>query len=202
LLKKEKVIILRMIKHGDSDLILHALNRQGARMGFFARGGAKSRKRFGGGVLEPTHYVEVSYRERKSADGEPLHTLMEAQLIQGFEKLRTGYDRLQAALYFLKISGKLAQEGTVDSHESFDLLGNALKAAETTNQIDRLKLHFEIKVLAQQGVLPPFPIAESWTHHPLKEHESLALDKIDLRQLEWDIHHSLESYLSGSNEAW
>lgn len=201
MLRKEKVIILRVIKHGDSDLVIHALDRQGARLGFFARAGAKSKKRFGGGVLEPTHYVEASFKQR-SHEADQLHSLLEAQLIQGFEKLRSEYDRLQAALYFLKVTSRLAQEGTVDGRESFDLLGNALKAAETTDQIEKLKLHFEIKVLGHQGVLPVLPVATIWARKPLHEHATMNIEKAELRQLEWDIHRSLEAYLSGGAEAF
>jgi DNA repair protein RecO (recombination protein O) len=197
MLKKEKVIVLRTIKHGEADLILHALNRQGARMAFFAKGGAKSKKRFGGGVLEPTHYVEVSYKERPDVGENPLHTLLEAQLIQGFEKLRGDYDRLQAALYFLSVTARLAQEGTIDSAEIFNLLGNALKQAESTTEVSKLKLHFEIKLLGHQGVLPPLPGAEEWMRKPLREHHDFDVAKEDWHQLEWTIHHCLESYLSG-----
>lgn len=197
MLRKEKVIILKTIKHGESDLILHALNRQGARVAFFAKGGAKSKKRFGGGVLEPTHYVEVSYRQRPDVGENPLHTLLEAQLVQGFEKLRSDYDRLQAGLYFLNVTGKISQEGAIDAGETFNLLGNALKAAETTDDVQKLKLHFEIKLLGHHGVLPPLPGAEEWMSRPLKEHQSFDGSNEDLRQLEWAVHHSLESYLSG-----
>jgi DNA repair protein RecO (recombination protein O) len=197
MLKKEKVIVLRTIKHGEADLILHALNKRGSRMAFFAKGGAKSKKRFGGGVLEPTHYVEVSYKEKPDVTENPLHTLLEAQLIQGFEKLRVDYDRLQAALYFLNVTSKLAQEGTIDSGELFNLLGNALKVAESTNDIQKLKLHFEIKLLGHQGVLPPLPGAEEWMRKPLREHFDFDASREEWRQLQWAVHHSLESYLSG-----
>jgi len=197
MLKKEKVIILRVIKHGEADLILHALTRQGARMSFFAKSAAKSKKRFGGGVLEPTHYIDISYKEKPDISETPLHMLLEAQLIQGFEKLRADYDRLQAALYFLQVVSKLAQEGTVDSAEVFNLLGNALKVAETTSDVHKLKLHFEIKLLGQQGVLPPLPGAEDWMRKPLREHLEFDFSRDDFHQLQWAVHHSLEGYLAG-----
>jgi DNA repair protein RecO (recombination protein O) len=196
-LKKERVIILRTIKHGESDLILHALNRHGARIGFFAKGAAKSKKRFGGGVLEPTHYVEISYKQRPDIHDNPLHTLLEAQLVQGFEKLRDDYDRLQAALYFVNVTSRLSPEGQVDETEMFDILGNALKAAETSPDILKLKLHFEVKLLGHQGVLPPLPGAEEWMRRPLKDHILFDGTREELRQLEWSVHHALESYLSG-----
>ena len=151
MIQKEKILILRTFKHGESDIIVHALNPRGARMNFFARGAHKSRKRFAGGLLEATHYLDVTYKSGANIDGDPLHTLMEAQMIREFPKLRTDYDRLEAALYLLKIVHKLSQQGVVDSPELFNLLGNALQAAETSKNLEKLKVHFELKLLAGPG---------------------------------------------------
>ena len=198
MLHKDRVIIFRVIKHGESDLIINAINRQGARVGFYARGGAKSRKRFGGGTLEPTHYVEVDYRSRASgADEQPLHTLNEAKLIDGFEGLRSDYDRLQTALYFLSVVGKLSQEGAVDSTELFDLLGNTLRAAETSTSLSKLKLHFEVKLLSNQGVLPPLPTADEWLRLPIRDHGSFEIENSELFKLESHVRHHLDAYIGG-----
>ena len=117
--------------------------------------------------------------------------------LRGFEGLRGDYDRLQTALYFLKIMSKLAQEGTIDSKDMFDLLGNALATAESGADINKLRLHFDIKVLGGQGVLPPVPSAEMWFNTPLKDCETLSLDREELNSLQWNVHYSLEAYLSG-----
>lgn len=179
--------------------MINALTRDGAKLGLYARGGAKSRKRFGGGILEPTHYVDVSYRARSPEQGDQLHTLMEAQLIRGFEGLRSDFDRLQTALYFLELMSKLAQEGTIDSQDMFDLLGNGLGAAETGagTDMEKLKLHFQIKVLGGQGVLPPLEFVEAWLRTPLRDYAKLEIKSADLRSLQWNIHHGLEAYLGG-----
>ena len=101
-------------------------------MNFFAKGALKSRKRFAGGVLEPTHYIEATYMARSSRDADPLHTLLEATLLRAFPNLRTDYDRLEAALHMLALVHKLGQQGVVDSPDLFNLLGNALQAAEVS----------------------------------------------------------------------
>lgn len=169
---------------------MQSINRHGARVSFFAKGGLKSKKRFAGGLLEPTHYIEVTFKERADInDGEPLHTLLEAQLIRGFDGLRKDYDRLQVALYFLRVMSKVAQAGLVDAKDLFDLLGNALQAAESTESIHKLKIHFEMKVLAAQGVLPP--LNENWVQVPLRDHSHLELERAE----EWEVHHALEDYL-------
>ena len=60
---KERAIVLRRLKHGEADLIVHCLNEQGTKVSLFAKSAIKSRKRFGGGVLEPTHLIYICYKK-------------------------------------------------------------------------------------------------------------------------------------------
>lgn len=189
-----KILVLRSFKHGESDLIVHGLNPQGARVGFIAKGGAKSRKRFAGGVLEATNYIEVAYREKHSSgEDDPLHLLLEATLVREFPKLRTDYDRLTAALYFLKLMHKVSAPGVIDAPETFNLLGNALAAAEMSTNIERLRVHFELKLLAIQGVLPHDDQFMPWIHTPLSKHEQL--DDSDWHWITAQVSDHLRLYL-------
>lgn len=192
---KERVLILKTFKHGESDLIVHALNQNGARLNFFARGALKSRKRFAGGLLEATHYIEVLYKSGPTVDGDPLHSLLEAQMIREFAKLRTDYARLEAALYLLKVVHKLSQQGVVDSPELFNLLGNALAAAETSGDLEKLKVHFELKLLAAQGVLPGEEDFNEWLMTSLAQHEKIGVDGESWRWLQQQTHDHLRHYL-------
>ncbi|NJL26056.1 MAG: DNA repair protein RecO [Calothrix sp. SM1_5_4] len=192
---KEKIIVLKTFKHGEADLIVHGLNHDGARMSFFARGGLKSRKRFGGGLLEATHYIEVTYKVSRAEEAEPLHTLIEAQMLREFPKLRTHYDRLEAALYILKLVHKMGQHGVIDSPDLFNLLGNALAAAETSSDLEKLKLHFELKVLAGQGVLPHEEAYRPWILTSLARHEQIASPGEDRRRIQAQVHDHLRHYL-------
>lgn len=192
---KEKVLILRTFKHGESDLIVHALNPQGARMNFFARGALKSRKRFAGGLLEPTHYLEVTYKVGSSAEGDPLHTLNEAQMIREFPKLRTDFQRLDTALYLLRVVHKLGQQGVIDSPELFNLLGNALQAAETSSSLEKLKVHFELKLLATQGVLPGEESFSHWLATSLAQHERINCDSDTWRWIQQQTHDHIRHYI-------
>jgi DNA repair protein RecO (recombination protein O) len=150
---KERSIILRAHKYGEADLIIKALNRQGSKVGYFARAALKSRKRFGGGVLEPSHYVEVSYRDSAKSSSEGLlYSLNEAHLIKDFQGIRSEYRRLEQAFYFLKVIENVAKEGN-ESPELFNLLGNALHQLQTEDHVLRLKIHFEVKLLHCLGVL-------------------------------------------------
>jgi DNA repair protein RecO (recombination protein O) len=194
--KTEKILVLRAFKHGESDLVVHGLNALGARLNFIAKGGLKSRKRFAGGILEPTHYIEVTYKVRgESGDSEPLHLLLEARLVREFSGLRTDYARLEAALYMLQLVHKLGQHGVVDAPELFNLLGNALQAAETSRHLENLKLQFELKLLAAQGVLPGHEAFTPWLKTGLAQHEELRSEGGERQWLVSQAHAHLRHYL-------
>lgn len=192
---KEKIFVLKKFKYGEADIVVHGLNQLGARMNFFAKGGMKSRKRFAGGILEPTHYIEVTYKQGSSNDGDPLHTLLEANLVREFPKLRTNYDRLEAALYLLGLVHRLGQQGVVDSPDLFNLLGNALAAAEESDDLTNLKLQFELKLLASQGILPHDDAFVPWLKANLSQHAQFKVDPQQRQRLIHEAHAHLRQYL-------
>lgn len=160
-----KYIILKKTKYGEADLIFQALGIDGARSSFIARSALKSKKRFGGGVLEPLHFVNLTYKPTKEAGH--LRVLEEANLIHDFKNIRRSYDALELALHFLDCVYKVSLEGDVGAEFLFNLTGNALKAIEnesTDENLMRIKLHFYLKLLFQQGVISPEP----WMHPFLK----------------------------------
>src|SRR3954468_21753819 len=108
---KEKAIVLRTTRYAEHDLIVQVITSKGAKLNLFARSALKSKKRFGGGVLEPTHYIHVLYEDRSS--NQNLHTLKEASLIEDFPGLRTAYSRIEAGLYFVKLVSEIVKEGEV-----------------------------------------------------------------------------------------
>ncbi len=153
---QNRFIILKKMKYAESDLILHAISPQGEKLSFIARGALRSKKRFGGGVLEPTHFVSFTYKQ-SSTEGK-LHVLQEAALINDFPGLRTDYDRLEMALHILECVSKVSQEGDKDSEFLFNLLGHTLRALEASKDPLVVKMHFYLKFLLQQGVVD----AEPW----------------------------------------
>ncbi|HMN67445.1 MAG TPA: hypothetical protein PKC28_02805, partial [Bdellovibrionales bacterium] len=136
-----------------------------------------------------------SYKPGSSTDPDPLHTLLEAQMIREFQKLRTDYARLESALRLVKLVHKLSQQGVVDSPELFNLLGNALASAETTGNVEKLLTHFEIKILAAQGVLPPDDDFKGWLATPLAQHESINAQGEDFQWVRQQTHDHLRHYL-------
>ena len=137
-----------------------------------ARGALKSKKRFGGGILEPSHYVTLTYKDQ--SDEGKLRVLHEAILIDDFKALRTDYDKLNFALFTLKCAYSVSQEGDVHSDFLFNLLGHTLRTIGLISNLPALKLHFCLKFLYQQGVIS----IEAWMKPFLKlnigDYQSLA----------------------------
>lgn len=166
-----KFIILRAIKYSEADLIIHALSVNGAKHSFLARSALKSKKRFGGGVLEPSHFVQLTYKPVKEFN--QMATLLEAQIDYDFKGIRQSYDKLELALHVLDCIGKVSQEGDVHSEFLFNLTGNTLKAIEVTDDVMILKMHFYLKLLYQQGVISAEPWMAPFLKSNLQESNEL-----------------------------
>jgi DNA repair protein RecO (recombination protein O) len=201
MLAQTKGIVLKTTKYSEADLIVTLLAANGTRLQLFGRNAIKSKKRFGGGILEPTHYIQVSYEDRRSRLGgdAELHTLREAVLIEDFTKIRTDYMRLEVALELLRIVGRFVRHGDFGSAELFNLLGNSLKAAETSSDLAKLRVHFEIRLLASQGVLELDEQASRLAGLPIEQHDSMVLADVDWRGLGKQSGVQIRSFLeSGS----
>ncbi len=151
--KQDRFIILKKIKYGEADLIVHAIGTDGAKSSFLAKGALKSKKRFGGGILEPLHFVSFTYKEKPEST--QMKTLSEASLIEDFKDIRSDYDKLELALFILNCVSHVSLEGDQNSEFLFNLTGHSLRAvavAIATN-LRVLRLHFCLKFLYQQGVV-------------------------------------------------
>jgi DNA repair protein RecO (recombination protein O) len=192
---KAKALILRSTKYGEADLILQALTSGGEKVSLLARGALKSKKRFGGGVLEPTHFVEVRFK--KPLQENRISTLEEATLLNGFEDLRKDYDKMEVAFFVIETLGKASQEGDSDSSGLFNLGGHSLKALEKATALACFRLHFCLKLLFQQGVLEPESWMTPYLGTSMSEHEKiegLSDPQSDLH-LRW-AENKLREYLS------
>lgn len=149
--KQDRFIILKKIKYGEADLIIQALGSNGSRTSFIAKSALKSKKRFGGGILEPLHFVNLIYKE--THESVQMKTLQEATLIEDFKEIRTSYDKLELALFILNCVSHVCLEGDQHSEFLFNLTGHSLRAVAKTENPAALKLHFCLKFLYQQGVI-------------------------------------------------
>ena len=192
LLKREKIIVLKTFPFGESDLIVRGLSEKGFQINFMARGARKSKKRFAGGALEPSSFIEVEYRSSRN----PLQNLKQAWMLRDFRGLRKDYDRLQTAFYILKTAGTLSLEGGgEDSRELFSLVGNALLEAENSPRLNTLKLFFQIKLLFLQGVLPQDLSQTDILSKTLKEHQNFRMEKEEEKAFSTRVDQALNRYL-------
>ncbi len=170
---RERIIVLKKTVYRDSDLIIRGLNSQGTRLSFIAPGALKSRRRFGGGVLEPTHFIEVIYQWGSKA---ALPRLLEAQVLKEFQGLRRSYDLIQMGLYLLELVDRVSHDGLQHGEDLFNLLGHGLHALSQLEEstLSLFRLQFLLKFLFQQGVLHQEAWMDLFLRTPLKDHATLA----------------------------
>lgn len=147
-----RFIILKTTVFKDNDLVVYALNSQGDKKHFLARGALKSKKRFGGGVLESMNHAELQFEDRKEKT--EFVPLQDARLLDGFDGIRKDYDRLTTGLVMVRDVFQISVEGSEDNFATYNLLGNSLKKLETAADNTLLLLHFRIKLLFYAGYLP------------------------------------------------
>lgn len=173
---QKKAIVLKAHVYSESDLIVSLLCNDGSLKKLFARSAKNSRKRFGGGVLEPTHYIDCSIQDRKQS----MSILQEAKLIKDFSGIRSDYDRLQTALQLVNWCEKFAKED-LECPEMFHLLGNALSSAQSSKSLNLLSLQFQAKLLATQGYMPSESLIHELLKIPIQDHETIQLSHHDLK---------------------
>lgn len=196
MITNEKVLILRKTRFGESDLILSFLDSNGQVHSVMAKSALKSKKRFGGGVLEPMHYVNFTYKKKDHfKESEKLPLLSEAQLIYDFPKMRIDYERLTLGLHIVKTVSTIIREGDLAHKGLFDLVGNSLRAVETSKNLRALKLHFEVKFLNLQGVIASTVEIEDLLRLPLKEHETIDFSSLKWSTIGRQIDQALDGYI-------
>ena len=173
-LRQERFIILKKIKYGEADLIIHALGTDGAKSSFMAKSALKSKKRFGGGILEPLHFVNFTYQE-SGTEGQ-IKKLSEAILIDDFKEIRNSYEKLELALYVLNCVSHVSLEGDQNSEVLFNLTGHTLRTIAKTEDLKTLKLHFCIKFLYQQGVVSVEPWMVPFLKCNISDVQTISID--------------------------
>ena len=88
---KTEAIVLRSIRYGEADRILHLYSRQRGRIGAIAKGARKPRSRFGG-RLEPFFRLDLVLHEGRS----DLLTVTGVTTVDGYPRLRSSGPALTA----------------------------------------------------------------------------------------------------------
>lgn len=191
-LAKSKIILLKKTKYGESDLIVQGITPTGEKLSFIARGALRSKKRFAGGLLEPTHYLEVQYK--KPINAQQLCVMEDALLLDDFQDLRKDYDKLSLALRLVEIIAKVVQEGDSQSESLFNLLGHGLRRLQSIQNTRSFCAHFYIKLLHQQGVLEIQPWMESLLKTSIAQPSGESEVILSLQQWGW-LESQMERYL-------
>lgn len=88
---KTEAIVLRSIRYGEADRILHMYSRSRGRIGAIAKGARKPKSRFGG-RLEPFFRLDLMLHEGRS----DLMTVTSATTVDGYPRLRSSGPALTA----------------------------------------------------------------------------------------------------------
>jgi DNA repair protein RecO (recombination protein O) len=152
---RAEAVVLRSLRYGEADRILHLFTKELGRVGAIAKGARKTRSRFGA-RLEPFAHVELQLHHGR---GE-LATVTGADLIRSHQGLGADPYRLGAGQIGLEAVLRLFIEH--DSNPAafhalvrfVDLLDEPGEFRATTPAHDPLVLSFQLKLLWLAGYLP------------------------------------------------
>jgi DNA repair protein RecO (recombination protein O) len=147
---KTEAIVLRSIRYGEADRILHLYTPHHGRIGAIAKGARRARSRFGA-RLEPFFHVRMVLHEGR---GE-LHTVTSVDTVAAHGSLREQARTLDAAARACDALARLFETG--EPHpEVFQLLANelGLLTSDPAHARPANGLAFRLKLLLAAGILP------------------------------------------------
>jgi DNA repair protein RecO (recombination protein O) len=148
---KTEAIVLRSLRYGEADRILHVYTPQRGRVSAIAKGVRRARSRFGG-RLEPFFRLQLDLHEGR---GELL-TVTGAQTVEAYPRLRSDARALDAAARACDAVGRLFETG--EPHPNvFNLLCRRLSLLDTgagaaSGRTDALA--FRLKLMLAAGLAP------------------------------------------------
>ncbi len=147
---KTEAIVLRSLRYGEADRILHLYTPHRGRVGAIAKGVRRAKSRFGG-RLEPFFRVQLVLYEGRS----DLLTVTSAETVAPHARLRTDGPALDAAARACDAVSRLFD--TPEPNPAvFNLLANelALLDGEPAQADDAGRLAFRLKLLLAAGLAP------------------------------------------------
>ena len=152
---RTEAVVLRSIRFGEADSVLHLYTLARGRVGAVAKGVRRTRSRFGG-RLEPFSHVDLSLHQ---GAGE-LQTVTGADLVRSHRTAREDPYRQHVGLIGLEAMLRLfsEQEANARAFEALtrflDVLDGTGAAAASRPALDPLALSFQLKLLWLSGYLP------------------------------------------------
>jgi DNA repair protein RecO (recombination protein O) len=149
-----EAIVLRTIRLGEADRVLHLYTRAHGRIGAVAKGVRKTMSRFGG-RLEPLSHVELVLHRGRS----DLETVTGAQLVDSHSAAREDYYRFSVGMIGAESMLRLFPEQE-KNERAFGAITRFLELLDETPHVaktptlDPLGLAFQLKLLWLSGYLP------------------------------------------------
>jgi DNA repair protein RecO (recombination protein O) len=151
---KTEGVVLRSMRLGEADRVLHLYTLDRGRVGAVAKGVRKTKSRFGA-RLEPLSHVELLLHQGQS----DLQTITGVHLLDAHHHAREDYYRLSVGLIGAEAMLRLFSEQEANER-AFLALTRFLEALDTTPHaaerpaLDPLALSFQLKLLWLSGYLP------------------------------------------------
>jgi DNA repair protein RecO (recombination protein O) len=194
---KSKAFVLKTTPFSESDLIVTFLTQEDGVIQSFVRGAKNSKKRFGGGVLQPPHLIEIEASPPKRPESSDLYSIKEAKLIRDFSELKCSY----LSLTLLASMIKLLLKSEAINKEHFNLLGHGLTELHKAKSHRRFFSHFVTRYLNLEGAMPDEPVLYDLGMTPINKHSLLSETSIDQINREAAIaSHYLQSYTGAKSE--
>jgi DNA repair protein RecO (recombination protein O) len=152
---KTEAVVLRSLRLGEADRVLHLYTLAGGRIGAVAKGIRKTKSRFGA-RLEPLSHVELLLHHGR---GE-LQTITGVELVRSHRAAREDSYRLAVGLIGAEAMLRLftESEGNPRAFEALtrflDVLDELPSRAPARPALDPLALSFQLKLLWVAGYLP------------------------------------------------
>jgi DNA repair protein RecO (recombination protein O) len=151
---RTEAVVLRSIRFGEADRVLHLYTVDRGRVGAVAKGVRRTKSRFGG-RLEPLSHVELLLH---AGSGE-LQTITGAQLVRAHQAARDDFYRLSVGLIGAEAMLRLftEQERNERAFTALTRFLDVLDAAPRSGvrpQLEPLALAFQLKLLWVSGYLP------------------------------------------------
>jgi DNA repair protein RecO (recombination protein O) len=151
---KTEAVVLRSLRYGEADRILHLYTPQRGRLSAIAKGVRRTKSRFGG-RLEPFFRLQLVLYEGRS----DLLTVTAAETVDGYPRLREDGPALDSAARACDAVGRLFE--TDEAHPGvFALLCNELAlldaraGGERSHATHANQLAFRLKLLLAAGLAP------------------------------------------------
>jgi DNA repair protein RecO (recombination protein O) len=151
---KTEAVVLRSLRLGEADRVLHLYTLERGRVGAVAKGIRRTKSRFGG-RLEPLSHVELMLHQ----GGGELHTVTGVDLVRSHHAAREDSGRLAVGLVGLEAMLRLFPEQEANPR-AFTALTRFLEALDEADvpegspARDPLALSFQLKLLWLSGYLP------------------------------------------------